>query len=257
MTTLPIYGIILSNNMLNTQSPIPLYHQLADILLNKIRLGEYSLGSRILSENSLAVKYNIGRPTARQATDLLVRKGILTRKRGSGTFVCEPRKEIDLFSLDGTILSFEKKGISVKVRIQKKIRLKSIGDDPENPFANKKAYFFSRLSSVEKIPVLVEDIYLHETLFSGIDRLDLSGKSISQIVEEHYFMRPHSGKQNFGIGYLTGKKAFTLNVTQETPILIVKRFLNFTQAKHAVYSELFCRTDQFVFSQTIGGIKDA
>lgn len=242
--------------MLNSRSPIPLYHQLADILLNKIRSGEYASGARIPSENSLAAKYNIGRPTARQATDILVRKGILKRKRGSGTFVCEPRKEIDLFSLDGTILSFQKKGVSVRTRIQKKIRLKSIGDDPENPFSNKKAYFFSRISSVGKIPVLIEDIYLHETLFSGIDRLDLAGQSISHIVRDHYYMQPYGGKQNFRIGHLTGKRALTLNVTQNTPILIVKRFLNFAQAKNAVYSELICRTDQFVFSQTIGGIPD-
>lgn len=242
--------------MLNTQSPIPLYYQLADILLNKIRSGEYASGTRIPSENNLADKYNIGRPTARQATDILVRRGILKRKRGSGTFVSEPRKEIDLFSLDGTILSFQQKGISVRTRIQKKIRLRSIGDDPENPFSNKKAYFFSRVSSVEKVPVLLEDIYLHEILFSGIDRLDLAGQSISHIVRDHYYMQPQSGKQNFRIGHLTGEKALTLGVSRNTPTLIVKRFLNFAPAKNAIYSELFCRTDQFVFSQTIGGIQD-
>ncbi|MBW2575327.1 MAG: GntR family transcriptional regulator, partial [Deltaproteobacteria bacterium] len=70
--------------MLNSKSPIPLYRQLADILLIKIRSGEYTSGSRIPSENSLSASYGIGRPTARQATDLLVRKRILVRKRGSG-----------------------------------------------------------------------------------------------------------------------------------------------------------------------------
>jgi GntR family transcriptional regulator len=33
---------------------------------------------------------------------------------------------------------------------------------------------------------------------------------------------------------------------------MVKRFLNFDQTKNAIYSELYCRTDQFVFSQTLG-----
>lgn len=240
--------------MLNTQSPLPLYRQLADILLAKIRSGEYSPGYRIPSENSLAAQYNIGRPTARQATDLLVRKRLLIRRRGSGTFVCEQQKEVDLFSLDGTISSFQRKGISVNIHIKKKIRLKLIGDDPENPFSNKKAYFFSRLSSIEKIPVLIEDIYLHETLFFGIDLIDLSNRSLSQIVDEHYYMKPYGGKQNFRIGSLTGNKAITLGVTQDTPILIVKRFLHFPQARNAVYSKLYCRTDQFIFSQTIGGI---
>ena len=240
--------------MLNTQSPIPLYHQLADIIIARIRSGEYPPGSRIPSEHSLAASYSIGRPTARQATDLLVRKRILIRRRGSGTFVRKKQKEVDLFSLAGTISSFHKKGISVETHIQESTRLVTVGDDPENPFSNKKAYFLSRLSRVEGRPVLIEDIYLHPTLFSGIDRIDLSGQSLSKIVDEHYYMKPTRGKQNFRIGYLTGNKARDLQVSKDTPILTVKRFLHFTQAKNAIYSELFCRTDQFIFSQTIGGI---
>ena len=238
--------------MLNSKSPIPLYRQLADILLADIRSGKYPSGSRIPSENRLAARYGIGRPTARQATDLLVRKRILIRKRGSGTFVCKDQKEIDLFSLAGTLSSFHKKGIWVTTSILQNITLKSIEDDLENPFANKKAYFFSRLSRVEKVPVLIEDIYLHKSLFANIDKIALLDRSLSQIVDENYYMRPIGGKQNFRIGYVTGEKAKNLQVSPDIPILMVKRFLHFEQAKNGIYSELYCRTDQFVFSQELG-----
>ncbi len=240
--------------MLNPTSPIPLYHQLADKILAKIRSGEYPTDSKIPSENDLAATYGIGRPTARQATDLLVRKRLLQRKRGSGTFVRPKQEEIDLFSLAGTMSSFHKKGISATTRILKKVALIAVGNDRENPFSDQKAYFFSRLSQVEKSPVLIEDIYLHSELFIEIDQLDLAGYSLSQIVDEHYYMKPTSGKQNFRIGYLNGEKAQELGVLPATPILLVKRFLNFTQGENAIYSELYCRTDQFVFSQNIGGI---
>jgi GntR family transcriptional regulator len=242
--------------MLNSLSPIPLYLQLANIILDKIRSGEYTPGSRILSENNLAARYGIGRPTARQATDLLVRKRILVRKRGSGTFVCEQQKEVDLFSLAGTTSAFNKKGITVTTHILQNIRLDQIRHDPKNPFTNKKAYFYSRLSRVEKVPVLIEDMYLHDILFKGIDKMDLSCRSLSQIVDEHYYMKPGSGRQNFRIGYLTDEKANALEVSPDTPILMVKRFLNFDQTKNAIYSELYCRTDQFVFSQTLGAYSE-
>ena len=114
----------------------------------------------------------------------------------------------------------------------------------------------ARLSRVENVPVLIEDIYLHETLFAKIDSIDLSGRSLSQIVDENYYMRPKGGKQNFRIGYLTGKKAKSLHVAPDTPILTVKRFLHFEQAKNVIYSELYCRTDKFVFSQTLGDYAD-
>ena len=242
--------------MLNSRSPIPLYHQLADIILEKIRSGEYTPGDRILSENELSARYGIGRPTVRQATDLLIRKRFLIRKRGSGTFVCERHKEVDLFSLAGTTSAFNKKGIEVFTRILQKIRLKPIKSDPKNPFANQNAYFFSRLSRVGTSPVLIEDMYFHQGLFKGIDAIDLSGRSISQIVGEHYYMTPDSGRQTFQIGYLSGEKANALEVNTHTPILIVQRYLNFEQAENAVYSELYCRTDQFVFSQELGGTED-
>ena len=242
--------------MLNSDSPVPLYHQLADIILARIRSNEYPPETKIPSEHRLAEQFGIGRPTARQATDLLVRRRFLTRKRGSGTFVLAKPEEVDLFSLGGTLSAFHRKGISINTRILEKIRLESVRQDPENPFSEAKAYFFSRLSSVEEIPVLKEHIYLHPMLFSGIDQLDISGRSLSQIVEELYYMRPRGGDQNFRIGCLTGKHAEDLRVLPETPVLVVKRFLHFKQAENAVYSELYCRTDRFVFSQTIGGIQD-
>jgi GntR family transcriptional regulator len=243
-------------HMLNSQSPKPLYHQLADILLNRTRTGEYPPGSRIPSEHQLAASYGIGRPTVRQAIDLLVRKGVLARKRGSGTFVRAEQKEVDLFSLAGTISSFHKKGISVASRILQRTRLKTIGNLAENPFSCEKAFFLSRLSLVEEMPVLLEDIYLSPELFPNIDKIHMAGRSLSEIVDEHYYMRPTAGKQNFRIGYVTGRKAQYLGISADTPILLVKRFLHFPQAQNAVFSELYCCTDQFVFSQTIGGATD-
>jgi GntR family transcriptional regulator len=240
--------------MLNLQSPIPLYRQLADLIMAKIRAGEYAPGSRIPSEHSLADQYGIGRPTARQATDWLVRKRILDRRRGSGTYVRTPQDEIDLFSLAGTLSAFQKKGISIAIQILQGTRLMDVAGDAENPFSGHKAFFLSRLSLVGQVPVLLEDIYLLPELFQGIDRIDLKGRSLSQIVDELYYLRPTGGKQNFRIGYLKGQKAKALDVSPLTPILLVKRFLHFAPATNAVYSELYCRTDQFVFSQTLGGI---
>lgn len=242
--------------MLNPQSPVPLYHQLADILMEGIRSGEWAPDSRIPSEHSLAAVYGIGRPTVRQAIDLLVRKRVLVRKRGSGTYIRSAQKEIDLFSLAGTTAAFLKEGTVVDTQILEPIRLEAKVSDPRNPFYDRGAYFLSRLTRVENSPVLIEDIYLQADRFAGIDHIRMEGQSLSRIVEERYFMRPTGGRQTFRIGYVAGLRAGILDVSPATPILMVDRFLNFPQADNALFSELFCRTDQFVFSQTIGGMTD-
>ena len=100
--------------MLNPQAPTPLYHQLAEQLTARIRSGEYPPGSRIPSEHQLSADFAVGRPTVRQAIEVLARKGLLTRRRGAGTFVCEPQQEIALFSLDGTGAAFHDKGLAVE-----------------------------------------------------------------------------------------------------------------------------------------------
>ncbi len=243
--------------MLNTQSPIPLYRQLADLLTARIREGEYLPGSRIPSEHQLAATFSIGRPTARHAIDQLVRKGLLERRRGSGTFVCEAQQEVDLFSLDGTSASFRKGGLSVETRIITPVRLFSDFDDPGNPFTGRTAFYLSRLTQVDETPVLIENLYLDPTLFAGIEKIDLEGRSLSAIAEDQYYLRPTGGKQSFDIGYPDNQCRQYLGLSPETPVLLVKRFLHFPQAANGVFCRLWCRTDQFVFTQNIGGLQDA
>ena len=161
---------------------------------------------------------------------------------------------MDLFSLAGTIASFEKRGITLAPATRRNIEKITVGGDPENPFDGREAYFYSRLSRVDDSPVLIEDIFLDETLFSGIERFDLAGRSLSRIAEEHFYMRPTGGKQNFRIGYLSGQKGRDLDVSPRRPILTVKRFIHFGDARNAVFSVLYCRTDRFVFSQILGGL---
>ena len=243
--------------MLNPTSPIPLYHQLADRLLAEIRQGKYPPGSRIPSEHQLAATYGIGRPTARQATDLLVRRRILIRRRGAGTFVQQTDQEVDLFSLAGTSASFLQKGVAVTTRLLARIQRRKIGRDEYNPFAGGEAFFFSRLSASENLPVLIEDFYLDCQRFAGIDQLDLKGCSLAQVVAEHYYLRPIGGRQTFRVTRLAGARARHLGLEADSPILAVRRYLNFPQAPSAIYSELFCRTDRFVFAQDIGGYENA
>jgi GntR family transcriptional regulator len=239
-------------DMLNPDSPIPLYRQLADWLMTRIRTGEYPAGCRIPSEHQLAAAHHLGRPTIRQAIEVLVRKGVLVRRRGSGTYVREPRQEVDLFSLDGTGASFRRKGLVVETRLLDPIALVTVHDHNENPFSGRQAYYFSRLTRVAGAPVLIERIYLHADLFAGIEHIDLQSRSLSVVADEQFFLRPTGGRQSFRVGYVDGDDARHLDMAPQTPLLVVSRWLDFARTAHGVFSVLLCRTERFVFSQTIG-----
>jgi GntR family transcriptional regulator len=72
---------------LERNSPVPLYYQLAQAIEQAIATGELAPGDRLENELSLTTRLGLSRPTARQAIQELVKKGLLVRKRGVGTQV--------------------------------------------------------------------------------------------------------------------------------------------------------------------------
>ncbi len=72
---------------LERNSPVPLYHQLAQSIEHAITSGVLAPGDRLENELSLTSRLGLSRPTARQAIQELVKKGLLVRKRGVGTQV--------------------------------------------------------------------------------------------------------------------------------------------------------------------------
>ncbi|XBH22837.1 FCD domain-containing protein [Jonesiaceae bacterium BS-20] len=66
---------------------IPLAEQVAELLLNRIRSGEWPLGSKLPGENSLGPQLGVGRSTVREAIRHLAAQGVLTTRQGAGVFV--------------------------------------------------------------------------------------------------------------------------------------------------------------------------
>jgi GntR family transcriptional regulator len=72
---------------LERNSPVPLYYQVAQSIEHAINTGALAPGDRLENELSLTKRLGLSRPTARQAIQELVNKGLLVRKRGVGTQV--------------------------------------------------------------------------------------------------------------------------------------------------------------------------
>ncbi len=239
--------------LLNPNSPMPLYQQLSDLLADMIGRGRFLPGTTIPSEIELAKTYGIGRPTVRQAIDQLVKKRLVEKKRGSGTYVRQPEAEVDLFSLAGTSAAFQTRGIETVTSMLEEITLKTVSLDPDNPFSGRQAYFISRVTRVKKTPVLIEDSFLDPGLFSGIDRVDLENRSLARVVADRYYLVPRDGRQIFKVALAGSRTARHLELKAGDPVLEVKRVLNFPQAQKAVFSRMLCRTDRFAFAQQIPG----
>ena len=73
-----------------TQTP-PSYIKIQQYVLDRVRSGEYKVGSRIPSEAELAELLQVSRVTANKAIKELSLTGILRREKGKGTFITSER----------------------------------------------------------------------------------------------------------------------------------------------------------------------
>lgn len=106
----------------------PLYLQVKDKILQKIVESRLKAGSAIPTEQALARTYGTSTSTIRQAINLLVAEGILSKKQGKGTFLTERTTTISFLSWIGEtprggeilgelIRRFEKKNPSISVTV--------------------------------------------------------------------------------------------------------------------------------------------
>ena len=77
----------------------PLYAQLKEHILERIRSREWAPGSRVLSENELVERFSVSRMTANRALRELTQEGFLARVPGVGTFVKEPPQRASLIEI--------------------------------------------------------------------------------------------------------------------------------------------------------------
>jgi GntR family transcriptional regulator len=96
---------------LNRESPVPLYYQLKQILVDKIDGAEWQTGDLIPSEQELQETYGLSRTTVRQTLAEMVNEGLLQRHRGRGTFVAQPQMTHDPVRRLGVSEYLEQQGI--------------------------------------------------------------------------------------------------------------------------------------------------
>lgn len=73
--------------IISKDSHLPLYQEIMLLIEEKIKSGELLPGTRLPAERKLAEKLDVNRSTVIRAMEELAAQGVLTRKKGSGTYV--------------------------------------------------------------------------------------------------------------------------------------------------------------------------
>jgi GntR family transcriptional regulator len=140
---------------------MPLYEQLEEALRRRIEDGALQPGAVLPPEPELAERIGVSRQTTNQALTNLARRGILTRRRGVGTFVARPFVEQPLDGLYSFLRSLLAQGRLPSTRL---LGYRITVDAQASPLLTGAAdgliYELSRLRLVDNDPFVVETVYL-------------------------------------------------------------------------------------------------
>jgi len=78
------------------------YHEIADIIAERIRKEAYAPGSKLPPERMMADEFGVERTTLRRALSLLIDRGLIQKKTGIGSFVRESMAAAPLISFVST-----------------------------------------------------------------------------------------------------------------------------------------------------------
>jgi GntR family transcriptional regulator len=241
---------------LDFSSPAPLYQQLQDILRSEIVRKTWTVGGKLPSEHELCAKFGVTRPTVRQALEGLVREGLLRKHRGKGAFVTEPPAPISLLNSPGTAEAFADQKLRIETQVLSVERVPNCvlsgGEDPPGGWLK-----IERVRRIAGIPTFYEYTWIHAALAQGLERTDLTNRSLFRTLGEQFGLRVDGGHQRFSAVSAPLNVAVALAVKAGAPLLRLSRSMNLVPAiggdrvKNALQVDLFVAPGPFVLEQPI------
>lgn len=174
---------------LNKDIPIPLYYQVKRMILNELANGNLKLGDKLPAENEFCEHLQLSRPTVRLALNELVAEGILIRQKRSGTFVAEPKIELNLdVSIEHFRDFLNASSRDCTVKLLDLCTVDKIGEINQRLglHNNEQLIYLKRMWSIGSTHIVYNATYLPESRFAGILEKDFSSRNLLQVLEEDY-----------------------------------------------------------------------
>jgi GntR family transcriptional regulator len=211
------------------------------------------VGDAIPSERVLSIDLGVSRLTLRAALDDLVREGHLTRRRGAGTFVAEPKVAKGM-----TITSFSddmrQRGLTPASRtlefqtVPAGARLgRILHVSPSEPVLAVK-----RLRFADGEPMALELLHVPETLFPGLTSRDLEESSFYDMLEGRYGIEIVGGTQTVEPTVTDDEESAALGVPLHSPALLFERVTRSSSGEIVEFTSSIYRGDRYRLVSELG-----
>jgi GntR family transcriptional regulator len=182
------------------------------------------VGGALPSERQLSVDLGVSRLTVRAALDELVREGYLVRRRGSGTFVREPKiaQELAMTSFSEEMrrrgMTPGSRTLSLETTTAGAYLGRCLHVSPSEPVVVAK-----RLRLADGESMAIETLHVPESLVPGLEPKDLDRGSFYELLAERYGITIVGGMQTIEPTVTNEEESEALNVPLHSPAFLFER----------------------------------
>lgn len=206
---------------------LPLYQKITDILYERIRSGQYPLGTDLPTEAQLVAELQVSNHTVRHALRLLTEKGLIVRRAGSGSRVIATHEHTVFSHSVGNLkllLRYPKstyRQIVDSGHIEADAQLaQQLGCDVGTPWFRLRCVRWSEDSSH---PICWTDMYLLPRHAGVVKQPDHAVTPVYEQIERIYGERVERARVEISSGRIAPFQAEALQVEAGDPAIIVTR----------------------------------
>jgi GntR family transcriptional regulator len=212
--------------MIDRENSLPYHVQLREILLDRMKKGDWKPGTRIPGDEELCRMFDVSRTVVRQALQDLTYEGWIYRKRGKGTFVAEPRVSgIGLAkSLDTFYRSLSDRGIETRMQNLEKGIIPAENDvakilevEPMAPLIK-----IIQLFSVKDQPLFFTTSYIPYDLCRELIFADLTRRTIYEFLEQQCNISMGRAQRKVSAHIAENDQAGLLDINVGEPLLYLE-----------------------------------
>lgn len=237
------------------ESSIPFYQQVHDDLRQGIEGGRWRPGDMLPSESELIERYEVSRVTIRQALALLVRDGLIYRRRGLGTFVAVPKIEQGVNRIISFSEDMRRRGFNAGTKV---LSSSIINASPEiaerlGVAPGEEIAYLERLRLADGEPMSVEISHLIHRLCPGILGRDFARSPLRQALEENFDIQLVRASQQIRAIAANQTLAKKLLVGKGAPLFYIERVSYSQNGIPVEYLELYHRGDRYALYNELEG----
>jgi GntR family transcriptional regulator len=240
---------------INPNSKLPLYHQLYELLQEKIRSAAWKPGDMIPPESELTTLYGVSRVTVRKVLDMLVQEGHLLRERGRGSFVAHPKLEHGMTRIVSFTDDMKQRGFLPRTRILFSGLMPAPAAIAEKLqiAEGEELARIDRLRLADEEPMCVEESFLVHRYIPGILEHDFSTNSLREIKDKKYGVRWSRAMQTIQAIAAPPEIAHLLAMKPGAPLLYFERVSYSQEDIPLEYLRVYYRADRYVLHNELAG----